>query len=669
MAGLYEHGPGDVPRIAALPAWNAIAVFDGERWLDSTAAAGAVRELPAGARHADRHRAHQLRLGDRRPAHGRGGRDLRLPGRLAPRRHSARSHAPRERVGCGSGSPSPDGRRRGGCRWPRFPRADPAGGRRTSGIPGTWSCAPARRPRGNRARCSRSPRRPRAAPACWPRPPSRLARRPPRGDRPNRGRRETPPGSRSPSTRVAGRTYTFTQITALRERRATDPSARPSAARRRQRARAAAQASPPRTRGRGAAAGRPTSRSRATPALQRVVRSMLFYLLAQRGLGHGDGHPARWGSPAPGTTATSSGTPTPGCSRRCSSPTPTSPARWSPSGRRTLPAAQANASANGYRGAMYPWEADERGQETTPHFAAQNAKLGDPRQRRRRPGPVAVLPGHRRLRAGSRATGYPGHPGDRQLLGQPRAAATRRAAATTSTTSSRWHEGLIGVSDDAYTNAVARKNLEIAVRGQRAGSARRPIPAGARSPAKLHLPYDSASEFFRTYEGAPDSTLGAVTPLLSYPLGVPMSERAKRAQLEQAVQRLLEEGAGRDDGHHAAVGGRRGAGRPRAGGLAAAPQLPAATCRGPFLMLSETPTNDAVNFVTGAGGFLQQVIFGYTGLRLGRGRPGAGLRPGAAVAREPARPAQRALPGQALRRGRGLDRPADHPAAPRAEAR
>jgi hypothetical protein len=45
--------------------------------------------------------------------------------------------------------------------------------------------------------------------------------------------------------------------------------------------------------------------------------------------------------------------------------------------------------------------------------------------------------------------------------------------------------------------------------------------------------------------------------------------------------------------------------------------------RGPFLMLSETPTNDAVNFVTGAGGFLQQVIFGYTGLRLGEG----GLEP------------------------------------------
>ena len=39
--------------------------------------------------------------------------------------------------------------------------------------------------------------------------------------------------------------------------------------------------------------------------------------------------------------------------------------------------------------------------------------------------------------------------------------------------------------------------------------------------------------------------------------------------------------------------------------------------KGPFLMISETPRNNAVSFVTGAGGFLQQVIYGYTGLRLG----------------------------------------------------
>jgi hypothetical protein len=39
--------------------------------------------------------------------------------------------------------------------------------------------------------------------------------------------------------------------------------------------------------------------------------------------------------------------------------------------------------------------------------------------------------------------------------------------------------------------------------------------------------------------------------------------------------------------------------------------------RGPFLALAETPHNDAVHFLTGAGGLLQQVIFGYSGLRLG----------------------------------------------------
>ena len=34
QAGLYEHAQDDVPRIVAIPAWNATAVFDGNRWID-----------------------------------------------------------------------------------------------------------------------------------------------------------------------------------------------------------------------------------------------------------------------------------------------------------------------------------------------------------------------------------------------------------------------------------------------------------------------------------------------------------------------------------------------------------------------------------------------------------------------------------------------------------
>jgi len=93
------------------------------------------------------------------------------------------------------------------------------------------------------------------------------------------------------------------------------------------------------------------------------------------------------------------------------------------------------------------------------------------------------------------------------------------------------------------TNAVARKNLEIAAAAsKRLG--RPPDARWTRVAARLHLPYDSASQYFRTYENAPDSTLGWVTPLLSYPLGVPMERQAKRAQLEQAVKLLLAEGPG-----------------------------------------------------------------------------------------------------------------------------
>ena len=91
------------------------------------------------------------------------------------------------------------------------------------------------------------------------------------------------------------------------------------------------------------------------------------------------------------------------------------------------------------------------------------------------------------------------------------------------------------MNDDAYTNSVAKRNLEIAT----AASARlgvRADPRWATVAAKLHMPFDSATQSFRTYEGAPDSTLGWITPLLSYPLGVPMSDRAKRTHLAQATR-------------------------------------------------------------------------------------------------------------------------------------
>ncbi|HET7457639.1 MAG TPA: hypothetical protein VFJ74_08280 [Gemmatimonadaceae bacterium] len=279
----------------------------------------------------------------------------------------------------------------------------------------------------------------------------------------------------------------------------------------------------------------------------------------------------------------------------------------------TVDTARKNARANGYAGAMYPWEADERGYETTPRFAAQNASSeihvnGD----------VALA-----------AWQYYLATGDSTWLarsGFPVLQATADfwvSRVTLDTAHDVYHirnvvsvdEGLIGVSDDGYTNAVARRNLETA-----AAAARRlglkPNAQWARVAERLHIAFDSTRRTYLTYEGAPDSTLGSVTALLSYPLGMPMEADVKRANLEHAVRRML--------------GGRRGA---MMGGtllsVVAAELGDRALVdtllepsydgylKGPFLMISETPTNDAVSFVTGAGGFLQQVIYGWTGLRLG----------------------------------------------------
>jgi trehalose/maltose hydrolase-like predicted phosphorylase len=355
------------------------------------------------------------------------------------------------------------------------------------------------------------------------------------------------------------------------------------------------------------------------PELQRVIHSMMFYLLCSADSGTGLAIPPMglssagyyghvfWDSDTwmfPALVLTHQDV-----SRSLVD------FRW-----RTLDAARANARANGFRGAMYPWEADDLGHETTPHFAAQNAHSeihvnGD----------VAIAQWQYYLASGDSVwlarTGFP-------VISETANFWVSRA--TYDSTRDRYHinnvvsvaEGLVGVNDDAYTNAVARRNLEIATVASRKLGVRAD-PNWAKVAAKLHMPLDSATQSFRTYEGAPDSTLGDVTPMLSYPLGLAMSDRAKRMHLGQALKNIKEEASqGAMMGvtllsvNAAELGD-------RATVDSLLPYSYRAHLKGPFLMLSETPTNDAVNFLTGAGGFLQQVIFGYTGLRLGDG----GLEP------------------------------------------
>jgi protein-glucosylgalactosylhydroxylysine glucosidase len=618
VAGLYEHASSDVPRIAGVPAWNAISVHDGDRWLDTSAiAAGAVREYRqvVDMRSGTARTGYDWVNGTRRTAVAVETFVSRADSHLAAIRLDITPHfSGRMRVRFAIAARPPPRR----LPLATLPRADPKWRPADIWYPGHMvvrSRAATRVPGGARLSLSSTPEGrttvlAQVAAVGWP---TDL----PHADARTRTSRDTALVEVAFDA-VPGRKYSFTHLVSFATSM-TDSRAPASASR---------EVEASRSRGWDAVAADNALAWRrrwetdievqGDPELQRVVRSMLFYLLASAGEGTALGIPPMglssggyyghvfWDSDTwmfPSLLITHPDV-----------------ARSLVAFRgRTLDAARANARANGYQGAMYPWEADERGQETTPNFAVQNAKMeihvnGD----------VALAQWQYYLATGDSAwLANDGYPVIRETANFWVSRVRRDSAGNRYHIDSvvSVHEGLIGVTDDAYTNAVARKNLEIAL-----GASRRigqpADPRWAEVAAKLHLPYDSASEYYRTYEGAPDSTLGAVTPLLSYPLGVPMSDRAKRAQLRQAVRRLLAQGPGAMMGSTLlSVDAAELGDRALLDSLL--PHSYQSHLRGPFLMLSETPTNDAVNFVTGAGGFLQQVIYGYTGLRLGEG----GLEP------------------------------------------
>ena len=616
LAGLYENAPRDIPRIVGLPTWTAIGIHDGERWLDTDS---------SGIRSVGKYR----QIVDMRTGHARttydwidGGRRTSIDVGMFVSRADPRLAALRLRV-----TPHQAGPMRTRFTilgWPppkRLPlatleRADTAWKPADIWYPGQ-AAVRARNAtrRSNSARLTMESNpvgRPtivaQAATVAWDRPGATVATT-----------------SRGDTAMVevsfeAGpeQTYNFTLMaTVVTSTEGTKPMVRAS-----QDLDAALRQGYEKDSTDNAAAWARRWETdiviEGNPELQRVVHSMLFYLLCSADSGTRLGIPPMglssggyyghifWDSDTwmfPSLLLTH----------------PDIAHSLVAFRARTLRAAVENAQANGFRGAMYPWEADEQGHETTPYFAVQNA-----RSEIHVTGDVAQAQWQYYLATGDSAwLAREGFPVIRATADFWVSRATRDAA------TGRYHitnvvsvsEGLIGVKDDAYTNAVARKTLQIAtVASRRVGQTA--DPKWTEIARKLHLPLDSASGFYRTYEGAPDSTLGDVTPLLAYPLEISMSARAKRAHLDQAVKQLLTGGEGAMMGSTLlSVGAAELGDRAMMDSLL--PRSYREHLKGPFLMLSETPTNDAVDFVTGAGGFLQQVIYGYTGLRFG----GRGVAP------------------------------------------
>lgn len=282
-----------------------------------------------------------------------------------------------------------------------------------------------------------------------------------------------------------------------------------------------------------------------------------------------------------------------------------------------LDAAMENARKNKYKGAMYPWESDESGNETTPYFAYQNA-IGE----NHIVGDVAFAQWQ-----------YYQATKDIDWL---RNFGFKVISATADFWTSRVHfnekqdryeigrvvsvsEGLTDVNNETYTNVVAKLNLEIAIKA--ANLLKQNVnPNWEKIFAKILIPYNKEKEYYPTYENAAEGQgatelWSSVVPLLTYPLQIQMSENTKRNDLMHAVQSLDKNGAGANMGINFLPVIAAELGNDSLFNYTIEKTLKG-YLRPPFNVLAETHTNNNVNFITGAGAFLQQVIFGYTGIRI-----------------------------------------------------
>jgi trehalose/maltose hydrolase-like predicted phosphorylase len=284
----------------------------------------------------------------------------------------------------------------------------------------------------------------------------------------------------------------------------------------------------------------------------------------------------------------------------------------------TLPAAEARARERGLQGAMFPWEADpENGTEQTPHSA--------------------VVLGEREIHVNADIAlaqwQYWLATHDRAYLEQSAWPVIRDVAdfwasrASWNATSRRYEilhvtsvaEPYNDVPNDTYTNVSARKALNIATAAAKLVG-KTPNPRWAEVAAKLYIPFSAVEQRHLDFDPSVprDPKDGSTLDLLMYPsLDEPMSAQVRRNDYDYT------EGAAT-----------RGHRQPHGMGLAPA-SIAAATVgdadsavewlqsnftsdliKPPFNVRTETPTNNTGYFVTSSGAYLQNLIYGFSGLRI-----------------------------------------------------
>lgn len=286
----------------------------------------------------------------------------------------------------------------------------------------------------------------------------------------------------------------------------------------------------------------------------------------------------------------------------------------------TLEPARERAKAHGFAGAMYPWESDpEDGSEQTPHSAVVLADTeihvnAD----------VAIAQWQYYLATHDKAW--------LKAHGWPVIREVGRFWASRASYNAAEHRYEIAhvtsvaesnndIPNDTFTNLSAAKALHIAVAAA-AAAGERPDPDWSRIAAGLFTPSAGKDShhlaFDPTVAGHGEDFGGGPISLLFLPsLDLEMSDAVRRADYAFAIRPTP---IGRVGGISMGIAPRTIAAG-TIGSLAEAERwfetnFSGGTLKPPFNVRTETAGNNVGYFMTGSGGYLQSLIFGFTGLRL-----------------------------------------------------
>lgn len=274
-----------------------------------------------------------------------------------------------------------------------------------------------------------------------------------------------------------------------------------------------------------------------------------------------------------------------------------------------LPAARKKALAYGYRGAMFPWESDDSGEEATPTHA-----LTGPFEHHITADIGIACWNYYCVTRDMRWLQREGYPLLKEIADFWASRVTRNQDSSYSIHNvTGADEYANGVTDNAFTNGAASLALKYACQaaeicGEKVPEIWREIGENIRI-----LQFENGvTREHSTYKG--EMIKQADTNLLAYPLGVITDEYRQRQDLEYYAERIdQKDGPAMSYSVYCVQYARMGE-ADKAYEMFRRCYEP--NLKKPFGVISETPTSNNPYFMTGAGGLLQAVLNGFCGLQI-----------------------------------------------------